>query len=336
MEIGNRIRDSRKRAGLTQKELAKKLNLSAQVVSNWERNYTNPIYEDISNLSNILNVSADYLVGKTEDPSISVEKLMNEIPERLRNSILRDTKIEEISQYYLEGYVTGYLIARYEISFILSTSLDDVNKLYKKLFGVALLSEIPEEYQKLEYFVDKDKFQDMLDDIVDINFKSKLINIVDEYIENIGSGKPNPDEQTYGEDEFEKVENTSLIPVLGHIAAGQPIFADEHIIDYTSLPSTVAKQDASNYFMLVVKGDSMTGSRIFEGDKVLVRKQDTVENGEIAVVNVNGYDATLKKVKKYDDGSVWLYSTNEKYAPIPLNDSHARIIGKVVQVIFVP
>jgi repressor LexA len=132
-----------------------------------------------------------------------------------------------------------------------------------------------------------------------------------------------------------KVNYTLNVPVLGYIAAGAPILAEEHIIDYMEIPNP-DKYSPDELFSLVVKGDSMTGSRIYEGDRVVVRIQSEVENGEIAVVNVDGESATLKKVKKYDDGSVWLISTNEKYAPIPLTSERARIIGKVIQVIFEP
>jgi SOS regulatory protein LexA len=136
-------------------------------------------------------------------------------------------------------------------------------------------------------------------------------------------------------DDLQKVDNVLRIPVLGHIAAGLPILAQEHIESYVDIVNPNNFKE-SELFILIVKGDSMTGSRIYEGDKVVVKIQPDVENGEIAVVNVNGDEATLKKVKKYEDGSVWLISTNEKYAPIPLNHSKARVIGKVIQVIFEP
>lgn len=136
-------------------------------------------------------------------------------------------------------------------------------------------------------------------------------------------------------DGYEKVNHVIKVPVLGYIAAGSPIFAQEHIVEEMKLPNPGAFKEGE-LFMLIVKGDSMTGSRIQEGDRVLVKIQPDVENGEIAVVNVDGENATLKKVKRYEDGSVWLIATNPKYAPIPLNHEKARIIGKVIQVIFEP
>lgn len=125
------------------------------------------------------------------------------------------------------------------------------------------------------------------------------------------------------------------IPVLGHISAGKPILAEEHIEEYTSVPNT-GNYKQSDLFMLKVKGDSMTGSRIYEGDRVLVKMQPEVENGEIAVVNVNGYEATLKKVRKMENGQTLLMPSNENYDPILVDSENARIIGKVIQVIFEP
>lgn len=125
------------------------------------------------------------------------------------------------------------------------------------------------------------------------------------------------------------------IPVLGHITAGRPILAEEHIEEYTSIPKLNNYSD-SELFMLKVKGDSMVGSRIYHGDRVVVKMQPEVENGEIAVVNVNGDEATLKKVKKLANGQTLLMPSNEKYEPILIDDESARIVGKVVQVIFEP
>jgi SOS regulatory protein LexA len=125
------------------------------------------------------------------------------------------------------------------------------------------------------------------------------------------------------------------VPVLGYIAAGQPILTDEHIEEWTELPNmwNLKEKEA---IVLKVKGDSMIGSRIYEGDKVVVKLQPEVENGEIAVVNINGDEATLKRVKKTENGQVILYPDNPNYEPIFITNEKARIIGKVVQVMFEP
>lgn len=92
-----------------------------------------------------------------------------------------------------------------------------------------------------------------------------------------------------------------------------------------------------NYFYLQIKGDSMINARIFEGDRVLVKKQNFIENdGDIMAVRVNGDEATLKRVYKQKDGLV-LQSENPNYAPMfyPASDidtGYVGIIGKAIEV----
>lgn len=130
-------------------------------------------------------------------------------------------------------------------------------------------------------------------------------------------------------------QNILKVPILGYIAAGKPILAEDQIEDWLEIPNIYGLEEGKS-FILIVKGDSMIGSRIHEGDKVLVKMQPEVESGEIAVVNVNGSEATLKRVKKTDSGQVILYPDNPKYDPIFLTDTSARIVGKVIQVMFEP
>lgn len=123
------------------------------------------------------------------------------------------------------------------------------------------------------------------------------------------------------------------LPVLGRIPAGIPIEAKVNIIDYVNVP----ENEVSNgeYFFLQVQGDSMINSGIKNGYRVLVKRQQDVESGEIAVVRVNSHDATLKRVKKID-GQVILYPDNPEYEPIFIREEGAEIIGKVVKVEFDP
>lgn len=123
------------------------------------------------------------------------------------------------------------------------------------------------------------------------------------------------------------------IPVLGRVVAGIPIEAITDIIDYEEIPAQMAK--SGTYFALQVKGRSMEPT-LHEGDVVIVRQQPEVENGEIAIVLVNGNDATVKEVKEGPDGltlighNVGVYSphfyTREQIQNLPI-----RIIGKVVE-----
>lgn len=118
------------------------------------------------------------------------------------------------------------------------------------------------------------------------------------------------------------------LPLLGNISCGNPIFADEHIELYVEL-TTKIKAD----FCLKAKGDSMINARIHDGDIVFIRKQDTVENGEIAAVII-GDEATLKRVFYYpDEGKLVLQAENPKYEPfVYIGDelNTVKILGKAV------
>ncbi|UOQ93381.1 helix-turn-helix domain-containing protein [Halobacillus shinanisalinarum] len=130
---------------------------------------------------------------------------------------------------------------------------------------------------------------------------------------------------------------TSLrVPVLGSIAAGKPVFAEENIETYIDLPNLWEYKSPHELFVLNVKGDSMIGARIHEGDRVVVKLTPQVENGDIAIVNVNGHEATLKRVKITDGGQHILLPENSAYDPIIINDEDARIVGKVLHVMFDP
>ncbi len=122
------------------------------------------------------------------------------------------------------------------------------------------------------------------------------------------------------------------IPVLGYVRAGIPIEAVEDILDYEEISMDMASK--GEHFALSIKGDSME-PRITEGDVVIVRKQDIVENGELAVVLVNGNDATVKKFYMNENG-VTLISTNPSYEPFYYSKEQVeklpvQIIGKVVE-----
>ena len=122
------------------------------------------------------------------------------------------------------------------------------------------------------------------------------------------------------------------IPIIGTIACGDPITAEENIIGYRyHYRDTLPKGET---FYLTAKGDSME-PKIPDGSDVLIRLQDDVEDGEIAAVLVNGdTEATLKRVKKQGD-IVMLVAENSAYSPyIITKDNSARIIGKAMEVAF--
>ena len=119
----------------------------------------------------------------------------------------------------------------------------------------------------------------------------------------------------------------AYVPVVGRIAAGGPILAEQAIEDVFPLPRELVGE--GNLFLLQVKGDSMVEAAICNGDWVVVRQQQTAENGEIVAAMLEG-EATVKTYRRRG-GHVWLMPQNEVFEPIAGDD--ATILGRVVAVL---
>jgi repressor LexA len=119
----------------------------------------------------------------------------------------------------------------------------------------------------------------------------------------------------------------SYVPVVGRIAAGGPILAEQVVEDVFPLPRQLVGD--GDLFLLKVVGDSMIDAAICDGDWVVVRRQPVAENGEIVAAMIDG-EATVKTFKRID-GHVWLLPHNSAYAPIPGDDS--QLLGRVVTVL---
>lgn len=126
------------------------------------------------------------------------------------------------------------------------------------------------------------------------------------------------------------VNKTVMLPIVGRISCGNGVLAYEDIEGYEPTPKEWL--NGGKYFYLRAKGDSMVNARIQDGDLLLIRSQDDVENGEIAAVLINN-EAVLKRVFK-SDGTVILQSENQNYNPIILDESKSiKIIGKLKKVV---
>lgn len=122
------------------------------------------------------------------------------------------------------------------------------------------------------------------------------------------------------------------LPIVGTISCGNGVIAYEDIEGYEDVPSSWL--NGGEYFFLRAKGDSMINARIMDGDLLLIRKQDDVENGEIAAVLIDD-EIVLKRVYK-SDGTIILQSENPSYKPVivrPEDMRNVRIIGKLKKVI---
>ena len=119
----------------------------------------------------------------------------------------------------------------------------------------------------------------------------------------------------------------NYVPLVGRIAAGGPILAEERVEEIFPLPKTLVGD--GTLFLLEVSGDSMIDAAICNGDYVVIRQQPNAENGEIVAAMIDG-EATVKTFQR-KDGKVWLLPHNDAYDPI--DGTHATILGKVTTVL---
>jgi len=136
------------------------------------------------------------------------------------------------------------------------------------------------------------------------------------------------DETSYDETGVgDAAPTASYVPLLGRIAAGGPILAEERYEDVFPLPKQLVGD--GQLFLLEVSGDSMIDAAICNGDYVVVRQEQTAQNGEIVAAMIDG-EATVKTFQR-KDGHVWLLPHNDAYDPI--DGTHATILGKVTAVL---
>ena len=127
--------------------------------------------------------------------------------------------------------------------------------------------------------------------------------------------------------EIAPADKTRMVPLVGRIAAGGPILADQAIEETFPLPESIVGQ--GELFMLRVVGDSMIDAAICDGDYVVIRSQKGCEKGDIVAAMMDG-EATVKTFSR-KDGHVWLLPANDNYAPI--NGDDCEILGKVTAVL---
>ena len=139
----------------------------------------------------------------------------------------------------------------------------------------------------------------------------------------------NPDETAAVDetDSGDAMPAATYVPMVGRIAAGGPILAEERVEEIMPLPKSLVGD--GTLFMLEVRGDSMLDAAICNGDYVVIRQQPSAENGEIVAALLDG-EATVKTFQR-KDGRVWLLPHNDAYEPI--DGTHASILGKVTAVL---
>src|SRR5699024_10773533 len=129
------------------------------------------------------------------------------------------------------------------------------------------------------------------------------------------------------DDHIEK-DTARYAPIIGKVTAGSPITAIENIEEYTPIPSSIAST-SDNVFVLNVEGDSMINAGILDGDKVIVKQQNTADNGDIVVAMTEDDEATVKRFYK-EKNHIRLQPENDALEPIILHQ--VSILGKVIGV----
>ena len=141
------------------------------------------------------------------------------------------------------------------------------------------------------------------------------------------NGKDSGDQELAADGMDIASQEAAYVPLVGRIAAGGPILAEQQIEEIFPLPRQLVGE--GNLFMLKVAGDSMINAAIADGDWVVIRQQESAENGEIVAAMIDG-EATVKTLKQ-SDGHVWLMPHNPAFTPILGDD--AAVLGKVVAVL---
>lgn len=128
--------------------------------------------------------------------------------------------------------------------------------------------------------------------------------------------------------QYQTSNNVAMLPLVGQIAAGTPILADQNVEELIPVPSEMVRK-ISGAYLLRVKGDSMSGEGINPRDLVVVKPQKTANHGDLVAVLI-GDEATIKRIH-YDKGSVRLLPSNPAYDPIELSrDDNPRVLGRIV------
>jgi len=333
-------------------DLANELNISKGVISNWKRRNTNPPAEYIKPLADFLGVSTDFLLtGEESENSKSISHTSTELLNDIEVSMdsfnekniplnlkyfMNTKKLKQVDLSNLTGlsknaisnYLSGNRVpdtqSLYKISTALNVSIDSIlseknttnennSKRDSELYILNMYRELNEKNQN--------KIEGMLELLCSDPNNKKQSDIVS-VLKVAEKSVPYKTEACIPQPESTKV----YIPMLGYIAAGQPIaLPDDYTFDdVVAMPCT--KEAAQADFALQIKGDSMS-PLIEDGDTILVKRQNTADNGQIVVVSINNA-TTLKKFYQFPD-RVELHAINIKYDPIIINNEYTdfKILG---------
>lgn len=309
--LGDRIKKEREDIGLTRENLAKKIGVSYSAIAMYEQGKREPNNELILKMCEEFGCTADYLMGKSnfkteadESTHYLISFLNNSSFTATRNKLkengFSDCEIKQI-EHIFKNIATDFDPKELELKF--------------KRFS----QKFPKEKQKkLESIIDihLETFGQYATEVVKSNNIEKTINNIKNSVEFVS----NSNYRYY------------MCPVYGQISAGQPNWAEENIEG--RIPIDVNLMDIVNpeeHFFLRVNGESMN-KVIKNGAFALIHKQDSVENGEIAVVLVNGFDATIKKFTKQGNLIILEPQSSDESFETQVYDKNTsiKILGKYV------
>lgn len=294
----------------TAKEFADIVGLSAGNITDWKTGRAKPSIESLKKISSSFNVNIEWLLGE------NVKKERENIDGYL--------KIPNDFKYYVED-LPEYVVFRIKyithIMLITSNKFEDIEKDISINMSVY---KIPNRFKKDSKRAILYLYNYNLSTII----KSNLYDITEDRGELTAQEKT----LTHTTTKIDLPLDFFICPVYGRIAAGEPNWAEECIEGYLPIdPNLMNIVNPEECFFLKVNGESMN-KVIKNGAFALIRKQDIVENGEIAAVLVNGYDATLKKFTKNNDVVVLEPMSDDPSFQTQIYDKNTpiKIIGKYI------
>ena len=335
--LGSRIKKERENLNLSREDLAKKLGVSYSAIAMYEQGNREPNNEIILKMCEIFNCTIDYLMGKSIYRT-SQEELKNYLKKEIEEHLIKNLKALELDENELEQAITAFLdnyiyisdeptsIQIYDMEdSVVYYAYELLVKYYFKLIDkeTSILLNEPKKLSNKQDIFEK------AEELAWIKMKN-LINDLDKnkVISNLTSLER-------AKKHISKITQDNKIfmcPVYGRIAAGEPNWAEECMEGKMPIdPELMNIINPEECYFLKVNGESMN-KVIKNGAFALIRKTDWVENGEIAVVLVNGFDATLKKFTKQGDLVILEPMSNDPNFTTQVynKDTEIKIIGKYI------
>ncbi len=308
-DFGQFIESKRLEKGYkSQRKFAEKTGISSATLSRIENNIQTPTPETLKTLSEHLNVGYADLLEKAE----YFKGLSSDQKEHMKNFFTMHYELDNSIELLISTFEKEGLFTNENLMFLL--------KALETTTGVKLECSA-EGFRK--YLKEEDPDIEIKKDII-----NDLYNFSTQFKGTLGATNVAEERASYGT----VPHNPSTMvrtPILGSIAAGQPINRIEHIEGYEFVsPELVRGREA---FCLKVRGDSMSGDHIYDGDIVIAVVQNEVTSSDIAVVAINGDYATLKRVK-CNENICMLIPSNPQMEPILVEAEQVKVIGKIIEV----